>query len=154
MRILVFDPGESTGWTFYNVITGDLEGGTVRMRNAYEEFGKVFDRYIPDVVVYEKFALYPGAAKAMSWNTFIPCEMIGVIKFLSWENKLEIITEQPAGLRKFISASELDKAWHSLVDARDSKTKHTRDALMHLLYYCRVNKIPAPWREDRDRGEQ
>lgn len=155
MRILVFDPGESTGWAFYNTITEDLEGGTVRLHNAYDEFEKLFYRYIPQTVVYERFALYPGSAKALSWNTFIPCEMIGVIKFLfhsTYDGMTKEITadvkilDQAAGDRKYISAVEKDKAWNMLQDPRGTKTKHTRDALAHLVYYCRKNKIPAPWK--------
>ena len=146
MRLLVFDPGESTGWAFYNTEIADLSGGTVRLHNAYGEFRLLFDGLMPDTVVYERFALYPGAAKAMSWNTFIPCEMIGVIKYLCNENGIEDVSDQPAGQRKYISATEMDNAWQMLNDIRKTKTRHTRDALMHLVYYCRQNEIPAPWK--------
>ena len=87
-RVLVFDPGESTGYFFYNgplpyVFNNtqpDVELGTIGKR--YKDIGDIIERLAPDIVVFETFNLYPGSAKSLTWSSFYPCEVIGIIKYI------------------------------------------------------------------------
>ena len=152
-RILVFDPGESTGWVFYDGLNERLYGGTVMYHNHHEVLAKLFSFTGADIVVYEKFMLYPGAAKAMSWNTFVPCEMIGIIKHLAYWEEVPDTVDQAASVRKYISAEEKARAKDMLdefpfLSDKDCRiTKHTMDALMHLVYYCKLKRVSTPWQK-------
>lgn len=130
MKILVFDPGESTGWVFSDTKTGKLEGGT-SVRD-HREIGNLIEKYMPDVIVYETFKLYPGLAKELAWNTFYPCEVIGVIRYFALLLNIKLVN-QDAAVKKFAGITNIDYPRHWTV--------HTKDAHMHLMYYRRKNKI-------------
>ena len=83
--ILVFDPGESTGWCFQSV-NGTVYGGTARKDHL--EVAELIRTARPDIVVLERFNLYPQMAKSLSWNSFYPCETIGAIKVVCMELKI------------------------------------------------------------------
>lgn len=151
-KILVFDPGESTGWLYAEVSTSGhinkLRGGT--LPKNHRSFVYLLEEFDPDVVVYETFQLYPGMAKTMSWNTMYPCEVIGVIHYL-YDESCEVVGLQPS-VKKF--AGGFDKTWElfvaeckSYVDKDefnpkqyDKITEHTRDTYLLLKYYLRNRK--------------
>lgn len=60
----------------------------------------IIREHTPNVVVLERFNLYPGMAKHLSWNSFYPCEVIGVIKYVSATFGIKVI-EQAPGVKKF-----------------------------------------------------
>lgn len=129
--ILVFDPGESTGWV-YRTDSGLIVGGTCKMNHL--EVARKFEEYAPDIVVFERFNLYPGMAKSLSWNTFYPCEVIGVIRYICIRESIPYI-EQAPGIKKYAGGLQAD--WHDLRN-RCEVTEHTKDAYLHLRYFERV----------------
>jgi len=131
MRIMSFDPGESTGWIF--VDGGRLRGGTVV--KDFQEIENLINFYNPEVVVYESFRLYPGKANSMVWNDFYPVQVIGVILFICQQKKIPTV-EQAASVKKF--SGGLDQRW---IDCKDPKTEHTKDAYLHLKYYLLRSKV-------------
>lgn len=147
-KVMVFDPGESTGWLCAEVNEQyeieHLDGGT--LPQDHDSFRNLPSIYDPDTVVYETFQLYPGMAKAMSWNTFYPCEVIGVIKFAFFES--EIVGLAPS-VKKF--AGGFDDTWEDFQMGRSglkegnvhAVTEHTRDAYLLLKYYLRTQKEKA-----------
>lgn len=129
-KILVFDPGESTGWVSITA-DGHLVGGTaVRDHTKVAALIKAFE---PDVVVFERFNLYPGMAKSLSWNSFYPCEVIGVIKYLCMTWSIRQVQQAP-GIKKY--SGGLDEDWIEL-RKRCTCTEHTKDAFLHLKYFFR-----------------
>ena len=128
--IMALDPGESTGWVFIN--TDDkLSGGTAPKNHL--EVVKLLDKYQPEVVIIERFNLYPGMAKSLAWNSFYPCEVIGVIKCYCMQKGIEIVEQAPS-IKKY--AGELKEDWVQL--KREVRTtEHTKDAYQHLKYYLR-----------------
>lgn len=142
MKILVLDPGNSTGWMFYDEGTKELHGGTIGER--LDDIYFLFDMFKPDRIIYETFALYPGKAQAMSWNTFYPCEVIGVIKLWAVRN-LVVCTDQGAACKKY--SGGLDDRWITFKQRVYPNTgwfkitEHTKDAYMHLRYFLRNNTI-------------
>lgn len=130
--ILVFDPGESTGWVFRDS-DGNLVGGVCG--KDHKEIAERFYVLNPDLVVFERFNLYPGMAKTLSWNTFYPCEVIGVIRYLC--DKLNIsYVEQSPSVKKYFGGNQPD--WEQLRNAKDYKfTEHEKDAYQHLKYFER-----------------
>lgn len=136
--ILVFDPGESTGWCFQNV-KGWVCGGTARKDHL--EVAKLIRAAQPDIVVLERFNLYPQMAKSLSWNSFYPCEVIGVIRVVCMELGIPVIEQAPS-VKKY--AGGLQEDWQTieylplqLEDYSKGVTEHTKDAYLHYRYFMR-----------------
>ena len=134
-KILVFDPGESTGWVC-QIADGTVLGGTAPKHHPAVE--ELLYKYEPDIVVMERFNLYPGMAKHLAWNSFYPCEVIGVIRNHCLKNSIQLVEQAPS-VKKF--AGSITEMWEKLRrTATTPVTEHTKDALMHLAYYLRNNK--------------
>lgn len=129
--VLVFDPGESTGWCFRGT-DGCVIGGTCK-KNHEEVAGKII-ALDPDIVVLESFKLYPQKAQSLAWNSFYPCEVIGVIKYVCAVNSIPFIEQAPS-VKKYFGGFKPD--WQVLKVVSDNVTEHTKDAYMHLKYFER-----------------
>lgn len=140
--ILVFDPGEHTGWCCAEYKDTDtpewvLHGGTAD--KDHRCVAELFDIYNPTLVVFERFNLYPGMAKTLSWNSFYPCEVIGVIRYLCAKKKI-LTFEQAPSIKKFSGGLQYD--WQLLKDnsigiSKQGVTEHTKDAYLHWKYFER-----------------
>lgn len=133
--IVAFDPGENTGWVAA-WISNDFKiekiiGGTiVRNFNDFDVLKAGFETSNKVItVIYETFHLYPSMSASMAWNSFYPCEVIGVIKFLF--GQYEIIGQAPS-VKKY--SGGLDDIYKQLTGV----TEHTKDAYLHLKYYLRT----------------
>ena len=144
--VLVFDPGEHTGWCCARLddsISPEwrIVGGTAE--KDHRAVAELMHRYCPDIVVFERFNLYPGMAKTLSWNSFYPCEVIGVIRYLC--DKFHIfVFEQAPSIKKFSGGLQSD--WKLLKDSSfglsaQGVTEHTKDAYLHWKYFER-NTLP------------
>lgn len=147
MTVIVFDPGENTGYAVaeYNEegLRTNLTGGTV-VRN-HLGIAELFDIFNPDMVVYETFNLYPGMARngTMNWNSFYPCEVIGIIKYFAARRNLPLYGQAPS-IKKFSGGLQQD--WVTLRE-RCAATEHMKDAYLHLKYFERNNKdFKAFWK--------
>ena len=132
-KILALDPGESTGWVFCDG-DADLLGGTIP-----KDHGKVatlIQQMSPDIIVVERFNLFPHMAKHMTWNTFYPCEVIGVIKYIASMLSI-IVCEQAPADKKFAGGYAQD--WYNMKGAYNL-SEHTKDAYLHLKYFMRNRK--------------
>lgn len=136
--ILVFDPGESTGWC-YQASNGVVYGGTARKDHL--EVANLIETTLPDIVVLERFNLYPQMAKSLSWNSFYPCETIGAIKVTCMKHKITVVEQAPS-VKKYFGGFQKD--WDSigmllphLQPYSKGVTEHTKDAYMHYKYFLR-----------------
>jgi hypothetical protein len=73
MKIMSFDPGDSTGIVKYDSTDNNYEG--ICIYKNLDELATCIEVFNPDQIVYETFQLYPGKAKNMAWNKFYPCEV-------------------------------------------------------------------------------
>lgn len=145
MFILALDPGNSTGYVTYRTEVGSnsLSGGTI-----FEDFESVFNLCKQaDLIVYETFNMYPGAAKHLVWNSFYPCQVIGVIELAAQMFMIPVVRQSP-GIKKF--SGGLDKVWKGFVRRNLDKTEHTKDAFLHLKYYLIKEKMFWNKQEERD----
>ena len=127
--ILSMDPGESTGWVYRDRL-GNLTGGTAGKN--HEEVAQLIYDLRPDIMVFERFNLYPALAKSLAWNSFYPCETIGVIRYMC--SKLGIpIVEQAPGIKKYYGGTKAD--WDEVKATGHRVTEHTKDAYMHYRYF-------------------
>ena len=137
--VIALDPGDHTGWVF-RPREGDLRGGTIP--KSHLQVAGLLATYNPDVVVFETFGLYPGKANSLYWNSFYPCEVIGVIKLWAAQNNKAIVGQAPSVKRY---SGKLDERFFKLKrEQKDCKsgstlevTEHTKDAYMHLKYFER-----------------
>lgn len=160
IRVLSFDPGESTGWVMADIDSRGkiihMTGGTHPrdLKGLQSIKDKAEKGWCPEtwttgmwnieelVVIYETFQLYPGMAKTMSWNTFYPCEVIGVLHFLFGD-----MVGQSPSVKKY--SGGLDGDWVGLRgELGDKATEHTKDAFLHLKYFMR-NGGKRYWKEGK-----
>lgn len=131
--ILVLDPGEHTGWCYQNP-EGKLLGGTAG--KDHKEVAKLFYDLQPDIVVMERFNLYPQMAKSLAWNSFYPCEVIGVIRYLCMVREIPLLEQAPS-IKKYFGGFKTD--WDQLKEVSKRKkldvTEHTKDAYQHYRYF-------------------
>lgn len=152
--VLILDPGNSTGWLFveYNgqgQREGDVYGGTIS--ECHLDVGRLIAWLRPDVVIYETFQLYPGKANHMQWNSFYPCEVIGVIKYcVGCRHNTELVGLQPS-VKKYAGVTDEWKEIHSGekllslgIDGKNpwygTLTEHTRDTYRLWKYWDRNEK--------------
>ena len=130
--VLVFDPGESTGWCFRdeNHVT---TGGTLPKNHV--EVARAITERLPSIVVIERFNLYPQMAKSLAWSSFYPCEVIGVIKYVCASLKIPVIEQAPS-VKKYFGGYQSD--WEQVKQTKGFKlTEHVKDAYQHLKYFER-----------------
>lgn len=130
-KILCLDPGESTGWVLGTEDCA-IRGGTCK-RNHLEVAQLLIDEK-PDVIVLERFNLYPGMAKSLAWNSFYPCEVIGVIKYIAMSADVPIIEQAPS-VKKYAGDIKGRVDWEMIKDRCSGVTEHTKDAYQHYRYF-------------------
>lgn len=132
-KILCLDPGESTGWVV-GTEEKAIRGGTCG-RNHLEVAQLILDER-PDVVVLERFNLYPGMAKSLAWNSFYPCEVIGVIKYMAMAVAGDILlVEQAPSVKKYAGEIKGREDWEFIKSRCSRVTEHTKDAYQHYRYF-------------------
>lgn len=103
-----------------------------------EKWLPLFERMIKsaDVVIIEKFVLYPGKASAQSWSPMTTSEMIGAMKWIA----------QKAGAEVIMQGADIKNPTRRQCKARnlkwkDNKSGHASDALLHLQHYMIRNEL-------------
>lgn len=142
LKVLSLDPGESTGWVAGEILLGRdkdeppqttcIRGGTAGKDHL--EVADLLWVHYPDVIVLERFNLYPSMAKNLAWNSFYPCEVIGVVKYLCMKEHIQLVEQAPS-IKKF--AGGLQHDWTLLKRDSTGVTEHTQDAYLHYRYFMR-----------------
>lgn len=136
MRAMILDPGESTGYLVVDLDDDNyqiFEGGTLP-KNHIKVFDKIRDIH-PDVLIYETFHMYPGKAKALSWNSFYPCEVIGVIKLTSMIANINNIVGLAPSTKKYAGGFD-NPIWINFRQTHEY-TEHTKDTWLLFQYWYR-----------------
>ena len=142
LTMLFLDPGEHTGWCCvrtedWNSDKMYVKGGTAD--KDHRAVVELLETYYPDIVVFERFNLYPGMAKTLSWNSFYPCEVIGVIRWWCLHHNVTMYEQAPS-IKKFSGGLQQD--WQELKQmsvglSNQGVTEHTKDAYLHWKYFER-----------------
>lgn len=146
MTILILDPGESTGYLvveifeqltmsdkpFYSIV----EGGTIP--KDHTKVWEILNKRNYGIIIYETFNMYPGKAKALSWNSFYPCEVIGIIKLWYMLHQeaahLELVGLAPS-TKKYAGGFD-NLIWKDFRSSHDY-TEHTKDTWLLFQYWYR-----------------
>ena len=137
------DPGHTTGWALF--VNGELEragqilpaeGGGPDLLEHYKLI--VFEA--PDVLVYERFALYAGKAQDLIHSTFPTVEAIGVIKLgvMLLHTPCELVTYPAGTVKAFFTNDRLKEL--GLLQQPAHELRHANDALRHGCYYLVFGK--------------
>jgi len=141
-KITGIDPGKHVGIATITIDDGKL-ATAIRTHEIDGESLLALEEAIeldqPDVVVLESFALLPAKARSLSWNGFIPVEVMGAVKLVCQRNDIKLVIQTPSQIapwRKSAIAQKLEKSsW---------KGTHIRDAVAHTLYYAARNGLIRP----------
>jgi hypothetical protein len=137
MRLLCFDPGDTTGWAYFE--DGEIIGGAFPLWARVDE---MINEFKPDVIVFEAFYLASKAARHLIGSSIPTIEVIGVIKFLA----------KTSGI-KYVSQPPYMRAGISLRRVRGLGT-HSRDAARHGIRYLIREGDSAPYAHYRKEREE
>ena len=132
MRLLVFDPGETTGWSF--LADGKIIGGSFPL---WEEVPELIVKHHPTVVLFEAFNLRANAAQRLIGSAFPTIQVIGVIKYLTHEFGATLRYQSPS-MRMGIYLRRLP-----------GMDKHARDAAKHGVRYLVKMGLSGPYEHYR-----
>jgi len=138
-QIIAVDPGdEHVGIALWR--NGILRGAvTVDNQEAMREIYQVarLREAGPSVtLVVESFVLYPWVATEQTWSPMLTAQMIGALK---WEAEVGgyKFVEQGADIKKPTERQAVARGLRHM-----GKSRHAKDAELHLWYYCLRNAIP------------
>ena len=128
MIVLAIDPGETSGWCRVNTTAGSIEGGSFPLWEGLRKPCGDGHKIVipPDVMVVERFMLYPWIAKRLKWAKLETVEVIGVIKYLAELNEVPVVM-QSARAGKSVQLAKKPEGFD----------KHACDALRHALVFLK-----------------
>jgi hypothetical protein len=134
VRILSIDPGETTGWAVWEngeLVNQGQDDHTDFLDTLESLLQAVHEGQGPDLdlLVVEEYRLRQSASKAMVGNTFLTCEIIGVIGWLARKFTVGVAYQTPAQKDWW----DNDKLKRAGLYARG--LDHSRDAVRHGLYF-------------------
>ena len=141
IKVLAVDPGETTGYVLGIYTPNDGSFPTIdfghtgvwygiqEMRGLYQ-YTDLFAVF--DVLVVEKYIIYPNRAKQHIGNPLFTSQVIGRLKWLAY------LADKPCV--EYL-ASQAKQRWpdarlRKYYDLTRFPSRHTVDALRHLLTYC------------------
>lgn len=130
---MAIDPGESSGIVLR--AQGRVLGKTITGPNRLLDLWRLLQVYMPDVIIFEEFALRASTANKLIGNKFITCEVIGVIKLFASLHKRKLIPLKPANkMYCGFTANPKDPAFKEITLNGEKITEHVRDAFRLLRY--------------------
>lgn len=137
MHILTFDPGKTTGWSYWNNRNVVEVGAVMNYQDLLICFGQHKDL---DVVVFEGFA----RANASTGDQLQAIEMCGAIQCLAVAAKAKCVKQYPANRRGYIPVA---KAFVKGMELPKEIRPHVTDAVAHGVCYFHKNFKNQPWAE-------
>lgn len=111
-----------------------------------------------ELIVCEKWLLYPDAARSMIWNEFETCQLIGKIKYLCQRTGVVYVGQlasqgkslyKTEWFRKMPLAQKKAMPWYGVKSVTGGKKEdHAKDSWAHGRYY--IKHIKGTWDVDED----
>lgn len=138
-RLLVLDPGHTTGWTVFE--KGELTAsGQINTIEKWENIDNLFNDVQPTMVLYENYRVYAHKLERHSNSEVFTVRLVGVIEFLCdvmWQ--IPHYNQMAHQAKGFVTDDKL-KAWGYYVKGQ----RHARDAMRHGLYFLLFAKELGP----------
>lgn len=135
-RLLVLDPGETTGWALFEDGKLSAAGQAATKREGWRCIHSLLMDIKPDMLVYENYRVYEHKLERHSNSEVYTVRLIGVIEYLC-----DIVCGIPHynqmahEAKGFVSDDKLQK-WGYYKPG----LKHARDAIRHGCYFLLFNK--------------
>lgn len=138
MKWLSIDPGETTGWALWE---GDrlLDAGQEELVKFVDEVGEsnserctCTDPFYVELLVIERFALYPWVARSgeLDFDELRTSRGIGALEYIARQAGVRVVM-QPATIKDPAQAAGARELFLSPV----YENRHANDAIMHGWYY-------------------
>jgi hypothetical protein len=144
-RVLALDPGEKVGWASADIAEDgtwtNLEHGILPLRDMairlYQqtEYADMRIEPPPEVVVCEKWVLYPHMAQQFAGASFPSVQFIGMVRLCCWVAVGVKLVMQPAGIKTGTNKlmARLNPELYEIVTRHVAHDDgHDQDALTHL----------------------
>lgn len=131
LKIISFDPGESTG--IVAITNGKVVWSMTVDRPTLDNFlANRAEQFIKaDVWVVEQFLLYPWSAQSLSFNSMIPSRIIGSIELAAKQNNIPLELQNAQAAKAFSTDDKLNEfGWLQRLH-----TRHEKDAARHALFF-------------------
>lgn len=133
-RLLVFDPGKTTGWCLFE--KGHLSK-VGHLESCYDDnnidtapFIELLSEIKPDFVLYEDYRVYAHKLERHTFNPVFTLRLIGAIEAYVQINKISAHKQMAVTAKNFVTDDKL-KQWGFY----QSGMKHARDAIRHACYF-------------------
>lgn len=133
-RIFGVDPGLATGWCLYDVHEQTVKLEESDPQSFYRHAQDAIEMWQADIIVCESFIITPATAKKTQqpWSL----ELIGVLRFLSWQCSVTFQL-QPPSIKPYVTNPMLKAAGWWL----PGSAGHAHDAARHVAFYCAQNGV-------------
>lgn len=128
-RLMSLDPGETTGWAFFE--GGDLadSGETGPDDTMIETHDLIYDLE-PDMLVIEDYKIYGWKANTHQWSSLFTPRLIGAIELTCILYDIDIHKQMAQEAKGFCTNKKL-KQWNYYKTGKP----HVRDAIRHGCYW-------------------
>jgi hypothetical protein len=137
-RLLALDPGETTGWSVWDVpeeglrpkllAYGQLPNIDAAMGTTQIE--KLIDKYNPTHAVCEDYKVYAWKSATHSWASLHTPKLIGGITYLCATRKIPLKFQMAQQAKVFVTDEKM-QAWGWWIQGQ----KHCRDSIRHALTF-------------------
>lgn len=134
---ITIDPGDHIGIITHYIAEDSYIGYTIEGDDRLKQLWDYLQQTNPEKVIFERFALRAKSAQKLVGNTFITCEVIGVIKLWCQLNNIKYVELLPSSKEYCgFSSSPKDPKYKSIIIVTGQKiTEHVRDAFRLYNYY-------------------
>lgn len=134
--VLALDPGETTGWAFFNKAvlkaTGELKATDIG--TVVPQLENLFKLLQPQVLVVEDYRIYSWKTKQHAFSDVFTLRLIGCIETLAVQNQIPLYKQSAQVAKNFCTDSKLQE-WDIYVTGN-----HIRDAVRHGAYFLIFNE--------------
>jgi hypothetical protein len=133
-RVLILDPGETTGVALFE--DGYLlNAGQIVIRENFSKLEEIFLATLPQYVVCEEYRIYGGKAMSHAHSTIPTLRYIGAIQMLCSQRDINIYFQSASRAKGFCTDDRLHD-WGMYVEG----LQHARDAIRHGAAFYLFNK--------------
>lgn len=131
-RMLVLDPGDTTGWSLF---VGGIRGDSGQIVSSLDALTSLIDIIEPTLVVYERYVLYPWASEAQTFSDFPTVRLIGALELLCHQRGLATMSQTAQQAKGFVGDERLKE-----LHIYNTNQRHANDATRHGVYALIANK--------------
>lgn len=135
-RMLVLDPGETTGWAVFEHGRLTAWGQIKTMEEGWDAIHELFADVQPTHVLYENYRIYKHKLERHSFSDVYTLRLIGVIEYLCDVTYGVPRVHQMAQQAKGFVKDQRLREWGYFKPGM----RHARDAIRHGCYYLLFDK--------------